>query len=374
MSKSKRYKNVQSTFIRSAKGYTMVGTTVFRSGLSITAIGLLAKLLSNTDTYAINKSVIERESGVGEITFNNAWAELEEKHFIKRERVGTGKFIYRWIVINDPVLVARNANNAENPQVDKKEENTTPEETKVKKNTQDTRPENPEEENQERKTSTGNPEVENQDWNISDGNVATNIDLSTLDENTLDINNIDLSTLDLSTVEQTIEEGTKVDVMEDLSNISNSIVNANGDIIKNNNSEGFINNSTSIQNSDFCYFDDAYEINESNFLDEIDFRKHLFLSYWYIRINPTPLTSEEFRLYNKHFKIISDLFRNCYYHLNLKLQPHRFLDTPIIDLLNLINKYLNENMREIEIPYHIFKNLKNDRFMLSKFIESLVEK
>jgi hypothetical protein len=60
--------------------------------------------------------------------------------------------------------------------------------------------------------------------------------------------------------------------------------------------------------------------------------------------------------------------------LNLKLQPNRFLDTPIIELLKLIKKLSDSNLKEREISNFIFKNLKNDSFMLSKYIDSLVDK
>jgi hypothetical protein len=63
-----------------------------------------------------------------------------------------------------------------------------------------------------------------------------------------------------------------------------------------------------------------------------------------------------------------------YNYLNLKLQPNRFLDTPIIELLKLIKKLSDSNLKEREISNFIFKNLKNDSFMLSKYIDSLVDK
>jgi hypothetical protein len=174
--------NEKSVFLKDCKSFTKVSNALLRSNLSITTIGLMTKLLSYKD-FAIHKSTEQKRSGVGRETFNKAWAELEKHGFIKQERVGTGQFVYRWIIINDPPHAAEKYGNnteAENPQV----------------------------ENQERNTTPGNPQVENQEWNTSDGNVATNIDLINLDVSKVDVSNEDIKNEDVSTVEEIIEEVT----------------------------------------------------------------------------------------------------------------------------------------------------------------------
>jgi len=178
--------NEKSVFLKDCKSFTKVSNALLKSNVSITAVGLMTKLLSYKD-FAIHKSTEQRRSGVGRETFNKAWAELEEGHFIKKERVGTGQFVYRWVIINDPELEERNGYDAENPQVDNQERNTTP----------------------------GNPKVENQDWNTSDGNVVTNIDYININEIKVDVSNEDIKNEDVSTVEEIIEEVTNDDVMED---------------------------------------------------------------------------------------------------------------------------------------------------------------
>lgn len=153
--------NEKSLFLKDCKGFTKVSNKLLRSDLSITAIGLMAKLLSYND-FAIHKATEQRKSGLGEKAFNNAWAELEDHGFIKRERIGTGKFVYRWVIINEPGRHAIEDGN-------KQEKQTTT--TSV----------NSEATNQGSYSTPGNPGLENQDWNTRDGKGASNIDASNQD-------------------------------------------------------------------------------------------------------------------------------------------------------------------------------------------------
>ena len=109
-------------------------------------------------------------------------------------------------------------------------------------------------------------------------------------------------------------------------------------------------------------------INEDHFLEDIEIRKNIFLNYYYNKIDSTELLPEDFECYNKYFLVISKLFRKCYYFKNLNFQPHRYINTPIIDLIIIIDVLINEKIDEREIPNFIFSNLENDRKPLSTFI------
>lgn len=210
--------NQPSIFIRNHNNnFILVSRAVLKCNLSFTAIGLLVRLLSHKDGYCIHKEVEKNRLRVGDKTFNNAWNELERNGFIVRERIGTGKFIYRWIIINDPELVAKKY--VDGNQLESKEPIT------VAKN--------PEVDNQERNTIGGNPQVENQERNTSDGNEGTNIDLSNLEERNTDTSNIDVKNVDVSNIEETIQD-TPIDyeiVVEN--NISSTLISKDGKIINN---------------------------------------------------------------------------------------------------------------------------------------------
>lgn len=191
--------NEKSVFLKDCKSFTPVSNTLIRSKLSITAIGLMTKLLSYKD-FAVHKDTERKKSAIGEKTFNKAWAELEKNGFIKRERVGTGKFVYRWIIINDPTLL--------NEQPKQKE--------KLKKTKQTHEGKNHDMDNQAQNITPDNPGVKIQEWNTSGGNGVTNIDVINLKESNEDKSNEDVKNVEVSTIQETIEEVSNPDLDYDI--------------------------------------------------------------------------------------------------------------------------------------------------------------
>jgi len=157
-------------------------------------MGLLARLLSHKDGYCIHKEVEQGKSKVGLKTFNKAWKELEDNGFIVCQRVGTGKIRYKWIIVNNPELVAKKYGD-----------------NQLASSEQITKDENPGVENQEWNTIGGNPEVENQGWNTTAGNGVPNIDISNVRIINEDIRNEDEKNVDVSTIEETIEDTPPID-------------------------------------------------------------------------------------------------------------------------------------------------------------------
>lgn len=328
--------NPKSVFKKECKGFTKVSNAlVVKSKLSVSAIGIMTKLLSYQD-FAIHKETEQRSSKLGEKSFNKAWQELVDAGFIKSEPINNGKWAWRYTIINDPSLTDEARDEIKSEAVNQRR-NTSP----VKSGAR----------NQTRKT-TADKRVGN--------TYTTNTNKSNKDRSNIDKSNIDKSN------QASVEES---------SIISGLTVNLGNEIIQSNNDQDWVRSNVGTCNiQGFIYFEDVVKIYDDDFLDEIDFRKHLFLSYWYNRIDSTHLTPFGFELYNNYFKVVSDLFRYCYNYLNLKLQPNRFLDTPIIDLLTLIKKLSDSNLKEREISNIIFKNLKHDYYMLSRYIDSTVDK
>ena len=181
--------NEPSIFIRECKSFTKVSNSALKSDLSIIAMGLLARLLSHKDGYCIHKEVEQGKSKVGVKTFKKAWKELEDNGFIICQRVGNGKIRYKWIIVNDPELIAKKYGD-----------------NVLESSAQMTEGENPEVDNQERNTIGGNPGVENQGWNTTAGNGVSNIDISNVEERNRDTSNVDVKNIDVSTLEETIED------------------------------------------------------------------------------------------------------------------------------------------------------------------------
>jgi hypothetical protein len=157
-------------------------------------MGLLARLLSHKDGYCIHKEVEQGKSKVGVKTFKKAWAELENNGFIVCQRVGNGKIRYKWIIVNDPELVAKKHGD-----------------NLLKSTEQMTEGENPEVDNQRRNTIGGNPGVENQEWNTTAGNGVSNIDINNVEIRNENISNVDVKNVDVSTIEETIEDTPPID-------------------------------------------------------------------------------------------------------------------------------------------------------------------
>jgi len=80
--------------------YTMISNTLIKDNrLSILEKGLMIYLLSNSDKYVINKSVILRDSGHGRKAIDNAFKNLKELNYIAYMY---NKNVHTWIINEYP--------------------------------------------------------------------------------------------------------------------------------------------------------------------------------------------------------------------------------------------------------------------------------
>lgn len=78
--------------VKAEKGFTIVPNTVFNSGLSLRAIGLLTYILHLPDDWVLYKSYLYDNMPLdGRDAIKTAWNQLEEKGFIVIEKKGGGK-------------------------------------------------------------------------------------------------------------------------------------------------------------------------------------------------------------------------------------------------------------------------------------------
>ena len=105
MKKKKVFAN-KTTYLKDCIGYTQVSQHItLNENLSVTEIGLMAKLLSNDPSkYVINKETEQLKSGLGMKSFRKSWAILEQEGYIvsKKTRSNTG-YRYEYIISNLPV-------------------------------------------------------------------------------------------------------------------------------------------------------------------------------------------------------------------------------------------------------------------------------
>jgi len=92
--------NLKTTYRKEGKQFTKISRDVTTNNdLSIIEIGLITKLLSYTDAFVIHKETEQRTSGVGEIVYKKAWANLEKKGFIESTKTrDQGKYIYHYTI------------------------------------------------------------------------------------------------------------------------------------------------------------------------------------------------------------------------------------------------------------------------------------
>ena len=208
--------NPKSVFKKECKGFTKVSNAlVVKSKLSVSAIGIMTKLLSYQD-FAIHKETEQRSSKLGEKSFNKAWQELVDAGFIKSEPINNGKWAWRYTIINDPSLTDEARDEIKSEAVNQRR-NTTP----VKSGTQ----------NQTRKT-TADKRVGNTD--------TTNTNRSNIDKSNIDKSNIDRSSQE--SVEEVINEQVRDNIISDekSSIISDSKVNFGNEIIQSNNDQDWV--------------------------------------------------------------------------------------------------------------------------------------
>lgn len=308
MNRKKKITNQNKTvLLLDTKSFTRVGTklTDRKIGLSATAIGLFTIAISNQKNFIANKSDLRKRAKLGVDSFKKAWAELVENGFIVDINLGG---------------IANNLYIFSNKQL------SVDEITQLKNKCQI--------------SASGIQHTENSSPEIVNDKPIDNIELINSDLSNEDLSNIEVSNVELNNVElSNVELSNVVSPDNFLFNIDNFKINTT-----------------------------VTSINEDHFLEDIEIRKNIFLNYYYNKIDSTELLPEDFECYNKYFLVISKLFRKCYYFKNLNFQPHRYINTPIIDLIIIIDVLINEKIDEREIPNFIFSNLENDRKPLSTFI------
>jgi hypothetical protein len=313
MKRKKKITNQNKTvLLLDTKSFTRVGTklTDRKIGLSATAIGLFTIAISNQKDFIANKSDLRKRAKLGVASFKKAWAELVENGFIVDINLGG---------------IANNLYIFSNKQL-----------------------------------SVDEIEQLKNKFQLSASGIQHTVNSSPEIVNDKPIDNIDLINSDLSN--------------EDLSNIEvNNVVLRNVELSN-------VELSNVLSTNKFLFNIDNFKtdatitsINENDFLEDIEVKKNIFLNYYYNKIDSTELLPEEFKYYNEYFTTINKLFQKCYYFKNLKFQPHRYINTPIIDLLTFIYDLINENIDEREIPNFIFSNLENDRKPLSTFMDDFYD-
>lgn len=94
---------MKTIYKKQCHGFTAVShAVVFKSNLSVSAIGIMAKLLSNDENFIVHKEQVQAQSGLGVKAFNNAWNELVGKGFIKATRKHVGHIVWQYTIINEP--------------------------------------------------------------------------------------------------------------------------------------------------------------------------------------------------------------------------------------------------------------------------------
>ncbi len=206
---------MKTIYLKKCKRFTKVSYDITTdSGLSILEIGLITKLLSNSDKhdnyFNINKGVEQKKSGVGKDMFNKAWKNLEEKKFIKtiKHRLD-GKIAYQYIVSALPITETNN------PQTDTDQ--------------QKTAGCSPQAENHQQKVTDSIQKVENNNLVTGDRKQASNIDVTNKEIRNENINNIELNNKEVSSKDKNNKEVNNEEIITvELSNlhvdINNSIV------------------------------------------------------------------------------------------------------------------------------------------------------
>lgn len=113
--------------------YTMLSNDLIKDQrLNLLEVGIMTYLLSNSDTYIINTSYIQRICGIGQDRFYKAIKHLTDLgYLIKNQRKGSTN----WIVNENPSYQPKNENNSENTSVESTISENTSIESTISENT-----------------------------------------------------------------------------------------------------------------------------------------------------------------------------------------------------------------------------------------------
>lgn len=102
MNKKTSYQN-QTVYFRAEHktAYTVITNSLIQDkNLSFTEVGIMTYLLSLPKDWVVNKTQIQKESGLGLVAFNKAWKRLEEMGYIVRTAIKGG---YCYEIIEKPL-------------------------------------------------------------------------------------------------------------------------------------------------------------------------------------------------------------------------------------------------------------------------------
>ena len=345
--------NLKSIYRRQCTGFTKVSHAITRgSDLSVPAIGLITKLLSNTDDFIIYKEAEQRRSGIGEKSFMKAWSELVEKGFIIAKRYNNKHTAWEYTIINDP-------NHQGNRDLKNQEEQADP-----------------------HKPTPTNPSLGNQHLPGSREKGGHNIDVINKEETNKEYNNKEETNI-------AVDTDVPVEVSGITVNIDGSL-NTSFDDIKFEviNRETFKNTSTVFElvetvpttfgftsiNNKFNNDTSIIKIELDDFDEPIERKKELFLSYWYNRIDPTPIKQSQLKVYNDqaYFSCINWIFKRCLMNGSLNLQPERYFDVSINVFIDFVAAMYNHikvsnsgSVLPINVADMVMEDLQPDSSKLS---------
>ena len=347
------FMNLKTIYRRQYTSFTGVSNAIARSSeLSVSAIGLMTKLLGNQEGFTIYKEVEQRRSGLGEKSFKKAWNELVERGFIIAQQYDNKHAQWEYTIINEPKH---------------------PDNRDIKKTKAKTAPNKP--------TPT-NPPLENQPLLGSREKGDHNIDVINKEESNKEESNKE-------EINIAVDTDVNIDVSNTTVNIDGSLATSYDDIkFEVVNLETFKNTSTSfelIQNVPSILhnelIDDKFNIDTSivkiqldDFDETIERKKDIFLSYWYNRIDATPINQSQLKVYNNqaYFSCINWIFKRCLTNNNLNLQPERYFDVSInvfIDFVEAMYYYIQVSKSGSVLPTNVadmvMEDLQPDRFKLS---------
>ena len=143
------------------------------------------------------------------------------------------------------------------------------------------------------------------------------------------------------------------------------------------------NDDTILTLSNFYHDTSIRYIDMSHFEELILPRKNIFLSYWYNTIDATPISRKSLQTFNDtfYFRCFNWVFRKCLMEKNLHLQPYRFFDVSIDEMMlfisvvhkTLVEENTDRNVSHIEVAKGVLEELQCDRMKLSQYFNVLKE-
>ncbi len=102
----KEYKNT-TVYIRESHNeeypFTVVSNHLVNDDrLNVTDKGIMLMILSNSDSYVLNVTYLQKESGIGKVLFNKSMKKLQELGYLLKKPIRNGG--YKWIVMESTLI------------------------------------------------------------------------------------------------------------------------------------------------------------------------------------------------------------------------------------------------------------------------------